>query len=217
MEVVIVGAGPSGLAVAACLSLYSIRSVILERDDCHSSLWKKRVYDRVKLHLAKQFCELPHMPHSSSTSTFMSRDHFVKYLDDYVYTFDLKPRFSKSVESATFDVDRRIWITSARDIVTGEMEEHWSRFLVVATGENAEGVIPDYPGMSSFSGKIIHSGEYKSAVDLAGKRVLVVGSGNSGMEIAYDLCENGAQTSISVRGPVSLSFTAVSASIRYMH
>ncbi|CAA6669544.1 unnamed protein product [Spirodela intermedia] len=171
-EVVIVGGGPSGLAVSACLSRFSIPNVILEREDCYGSLWKKRVYDRVKLHLAKE-------------------DDFVRYLDDYVSHFGLRPLFGKSVESATFDSDSRMWA----------VEEHLSRFLVVATGENAEGILPSFRGLDGFTGEILHSCHFKSAARFAGKRVLVVGSGNSGMEIAFDLCNYGAQTSISVRGP----------------
>lgn len=202
-EVVIVGGGPSGLAVSACLSRFSIPNVILEREDCYGSLWKKRVYDRVKLHLAKEFCELPHMHHPRATPTFMSRDDFVRYLDDYVSHFGLHPLFGKSVESATFDGDSCMWAVRARDAATGEVEEHLSRFLVVATGENAEGLLPNFPGLDGFTGEVLHSCYYKSAARFAGKRVLVVGSGNSGMEIAFDLCNHGAQTSISVRGPVS--------------
>ncbi|XP_078437678.1 flavin-containing monooxygenase family protein [Wolffia australiana] len=201
-EVVIVGAGPSGLAVAACLNRFSIANIIIEREDCHSSLWKKRAYDRVKLHLAKQFCELPHMHHSPSTSTFMSKDEFVRYLDEYVAFFGLRPLYNKSVEKATFDYSQGIWTVRFRDVATGEAEEYSSLFLVAATGENNERNIPNFPGLSSFLGEVIHSCEYKSGARFATKHVLVVGSGNSGMEIAYDLCQHGAKTSISVRGPL---------------
>lgn len=67
VPVVIVGAGPAGLATSACLNNLSVPNIILEREDCSASLWKKRAYDRMKLHLAKQFCELPHMPFPSRT------------------------------------------------------------------------------------------------------------------------------------------------------
>ncbi|KAM0869705.1 hypothetical protein ACQ4PT_040523 [Festuca glaucescens] len=102
--VLIVGAGPAGLATAACLNQLSIPYVILERDDCNASLWRNRAYDRLKLHLAKEFCELPHI--------------------------------------------------------------------------------------------------YKSGTQYSGKNVLVVGCGNSGMEIAYDLASHGANTSIVIRSPI---------------
>ncbi|KAK1555690.1 hypothetical protein Q3G72_030030 [Acer saccharum] len=59
---VIVGAGPSGLATAACLREQGVPFVVLERADCIASLWQKRTYDRLKLHLPKQFCQLPKLP-----------------------------------------------------------------------------------------------------------------------------------------------------------
>ncbi|URE10815.1 flavin-containing monooxygenase [Musa troglodytarum] len=72
--VVIVGAGPSGLAVTACLFLLSVPFVILEKEDCVASLRRKRSYDRLKLHLTKQYCALPHMPHPATTPTFIPRE-----------------------------------------------------------------------------------------------------------------------------------------------
>ncbi|XP_076905886.1 putative indole-3-pyruvate monooxygenase YUCCA11 [Bidens hawaiensis] len=59
--VVIVGAGPAGIATSACLNLLSILNIVLERENCYASLWQKKAYDRLKLHLAKNFCELPHI------------------------------------------------------------------------------------------------------------------------------------------------------------
>ncbi|KAK1300176.1 putative indole-3-pyruvate monooxygenase YUCCA10 [Acorus calamus] len=82
-EVVIVGAGPSGLATSVCLNLLSIPNVILEKEDCYNSLWKKRSYDRLKLHLAKEFCNLPHFPHPKSAPTYIPKDAFIKDLSKY--------------------------------------------------------------------------------------------------------------------------------------
>ena len=73
VSVIIAGAGPSGLAISACLSQNSISHIILEKDDCSASLWRKNAYDRLKLHLASEFCALPLMPHSPSSPTFPLR------------------------------------------------------------------------------------------------------------------------------------------------
>ncbi|XWS26698.1 hypothetical protein CRYUN_Cryun26dG0052600 [Craigia yunnanensis] len=89
--VVIVGAGLSGLATSACLSTHSIPHIILEKEDIYASLWKKRAYDRVKLHLAKEFCSFPFMPHSPDSPTYIPKDIFVDYLDEYVSTFNIRP------------------------------------------------------------------------------------------------------------------------------
>ncbi|KAF8411691.1 hypothetical protein HHK36_004249 [Tetracentron sinense] len=211
--VVIVGAGPSGLATSACLTLFSIPNIILEREDCSSSLWKKRTYDRLKLHLAKKFCYLPYMPHPSTTPTFISKKAFIKYMDDYVSNFKLSPNYFRSVESATYgDVTKR-WHIEAKNTASNQKEVYVAEFLVVATGENSEGYIPRLPGLSSFRGEVIHSSEYKSGWKYHNKEVMVVGCGNSGMEIAFDLASHGAHTSIVVRSPVSslsLSLSLVS-------
>lgn len=74
---------------------------------------------------------------------------------------------------------------------------------MVAAGENDEKVVPHVNGLDSFEGVVIHSSEYRTGSAFKGKDVLVVGSGNSGMEIAFDLFEAGARPSIVVRSPVS--------------
>ncbi|KAF0888130.1 hypothetical protein E2562_010833 [Oryza meyeriana var. granulata] len=149
--VVIVGAGPSGLATAACLSQLSVPYVIIEREDCTASLWRKHTYDRLQLHLAKEFCEMPHMAYPE---------------------------------------------------LNGMVTKYAARFLIVATGENSAGNVPRIPGLEDFSGHVIHSSSFSSANSYVGQMVLVVGCGNSGMEIAYDLSSHGANTSIVIRSPL---------------
>uniref|UniRef100_M8CBQ4 Flavin-containing monooxygenase n=1 Tax=Aegilops tauschii TaxID=37682 RepID=M8CBQ4_AEGTA len=77
-----------------------------------------------------------------------------------------------------------------------------TRWLVVATGENAEPHVPDFPGMQQFAGRVLHTCEYKCGEEFAGEKVLVVGCGNSGMEVSLDLCRHGAKPSMVVRNTV---------------
>ncbi|CAL4986358.1 unnamed protein product [Urochloa decumbens] len=202
--VLIVGAGPAGLAMAACLRQRSVPYLVVEREDCSASLWRCRAYDRVKLHLAKEFCALPHMPYPDGTPTYVPKMEFVKYLDTYAERFGVEPRYCISVESAAYDKGARRWVVTARDTAASIEVMFTAKFLVVATGENAMGVLPEVPGIESFPGETLHSSTYKSGSIYAGKRVLVVGCGNSGMEIAYDLANHGADTSIVVRSPVHI-------------
>ncbi|CAL4903869.1 unnamed protein product [Urochloa decumbens] len=200
--VLIVGAGPSGLAVAACLSQLSIPYRIVEREDCSASLWRKHTYDRLKLHLAKEFCELPHMSYPNDTPTYIPKEQFVRYVDAYVDHFNIFPKYSTSVESCKYDEVSNCWDVMAHDKVTGLVTEYTARFLVVATGENSEGIIPQIPGLDDFPGEVIHSSSYKSWNNYVGKEALVIGCGNSGMEISYDLASHGVETSMVVRSPV---------------
>ncbi|KAK8540912.1 hypothetical protein V6N13_060963 [Hibiscus sabdariffa] len=204
--VIIVGAGPSGLATAACLSLHSIPYIILEREDCSASLWKKYSYDRLHLHLHKQFCELPHLhlPFPDSYPRFISKEQFISYLDDYVSHFKIDPLYRRCVESAEFDESTEKWIVKARDLGSNEVEEFKGRFLAVASGEACDPYTPDIQGLESFSGLLLHSTQFRNGKAFRDKNVLVVGSGNSGMEIAMDLANHGAKTSIVVRSPVHI-------------
>ncbi|KAG2305056.1 hypothetical protein Bca4012_064134 [Brassica carinata] len=199
--VVIVGAGPAGLATSVCLNQHSIPNVILEKEDIYASLWKKRAYDRLKLHLAKNFCQLPFMPHGPEVPTFMPKELFIDYLDAYVTRFNINPRYNRTVKFSTFNVSNNKWRVEAENTVTGETEVYWSEFLVVATGENGDPYIPGVDGIDTFPGEIVHSSLYKSGHDFTGKNVLVVGGGNSGMEISYDLNNYGAHTAVLIRTP----------------
>ncbi|CAL1373514.1 unnamed protein product [Linum trigynum] len=197
MGPVIVGAGPSGLATAACLKEKGIPSVILERTSCIASLWKHRTYDRLCLHLPKQFCELPGLPFPAHYPEYPTRAQFVDYLESYVSKFGLRPRFDEAVESAEYDEDAGMW-----RVATAANAEYLCRWLVVATGENAEATVPEIEGIGEFVGEVKHSSLYKCGEEYKGKKVLVVGCGNSGMEVCLDLANFGACPSLVVRDTV---------------
>ncbi|KAK4482217.1 hypothetical protein RD792_009359 [Penstemon davidsonii] len=201
---IIVGAGPSGLATAAYFEHLKIPYTLLEREDCFASIWKKYSYDRVHLHLPKQFCELPLMPIPSSFPTYLSRKEFIHYLNDYVSHFEIKPIYGRLVETASYDEALGKWKVKARDDHDQVVQEYWARFLVVATGETCDATIPKIEGLDSFTGKVLHSTKYKNGEEFKDKNVLVVGSGNSGMEIALDLANYGANASILVRSPIHI-------------
>jgi indole-3-pyruvate monooxygenase len=196
-----VGAGPSGLAVAACLREQGVPFVVLERADCIASLWQRRTYNRLKLHLPKQFCQLPRMPFPEDYPEYPTRRQFVDYLERYAAEFEIKPEFGTTVLSARYDETSGLWRVVTNGGAGGDME-YIGRWLVVATGENAEAVVPDIPGLAGFDGEVTHVSEYKSGEAYAGKRVLVVGCGNSGMEVSLDLAEHGARPAMVVRDAV---------------
>uniref|UniRef100_A0A7N0T9S9 Flavin-containing monooxygenase n=1 Tax=Kalanchoe fedtschenkoi TaxID=63787 RepID=A0A7N0T9S9_KALFE len=213
---VIVGAGPSGLAASACLKQKGIPSIILERCDCIASLWQHKTYDRLRLHLPKSFCQLPLHPFPSHYPKYPSKRQFISYLETYARKFGIKPHFNETVTAAEYDETVGLWrvkTTSCNDDVSEvglglgfsrccKNKEYVCRWVVVATGENAEVVVPEMEGVEEFAGAVVHTCHYKSGEMFKGKRVLVVGSGNSGMEVCLDLCSFGARPSIVVRDTV---------------
>ncbi|CAJ2628029.1 unnamed protein product [Trifolium pratense] len=199
--VVIVGAGPSGLAISACLTQNSISHIIFEKEDCCASLWRKNAYDRLNLHLASEFCYLPLMPHPPSGPTYLSKDQFLQYIDKYVEHFNIKPHYCHVVVSAEYDEVSKKWSIETKNIREDKSEKYISNYLVIASGENSEGYIPNVSGLGNFEGEVVHSKYYKSGSKYESKKVLVVGCGNSGMEIAYDLHNWGANPSIVIRSP----------------
>ncbi|UQA58709.1 flavin-containing monooxygenase [Polyangium aurulentum] len=192
-EVVIVGAGPSGLSVGACLRARGVPFVMLEREAAVGPAWRRH-YDRLHLHTVKQFSSLPRMPWPEGTPTYPSRAEFVAYLEAYAQRFGLVPRFGEDVRSARREGDGFLVRTAEK--------EYRARSLVVATGLNRVPYVPSWPGQGAFEGTLVHSSAYKNGAAFQGKRALVVGTGNSGAEIALDLWEHGARPTISVRGPV---------------
>ncbi|CAD6343309.1 unnamed protein product [Miscanthus lutarioriparius] len=199
---VIVGAGPAGLAVAACLTMRGVPYVLLERHGCVASLWRHRTYRRLRLHLPKRYCELPLMHFPPSYPDYPTRDQFLAYLEDYIATFGIRPFFHQAVVSAEHDGDFWCVRTVVGGGSGGVTSEYRSKWLVVATGENAEPVVPDIDGIHAFRGLVMHSSDYRSGEDYRGKKVLVVGCGNSGTEVSLDLSNHNVHTSMVVRDSV---------------
>lgn len=190
-EVVVVGAGASGLSAAACLVRRGRRPVVLHRDERVGATWRGR-YDRLHLHTTRRFSGLPFHPIPRSYGRFVAKDDYARYLEDYAERLGLDVRGGVSV-SAIRRADGR-WT------VEGDTGRWDCRAVVVATGRHRRKVLPGVPGAEAFGGQLLHSGEYRSGRMFAGRSVLVVGIGNSGAEIAADLVEQGAgRVEIAVR------------------
>jgi cation diffusion facilitator CzcD-associated flavoprotein CzcO len=193
--VIIVGAGPAGLAVGACLRRARVPFSILDQGDRPGVAWHRH-YDRLHLHTAKAFSALPYLPFPDDVPRYPSRDQVVKYLHEYAAHFDLQPEFGQQVMAARPDGDE--WQIKTQN------RFYRARNLVIATGYNREPNVPSWPGQRLFRGAVIHSAHYRNGQPFKGQRVLVVGFGNSGGEIAIDLWEHGAQPGLSIRGPVNV-------------
>jgi putative flavoprotein involved in K+ transport len=190
--VIVVGAGPAGLAVSRELAARDIGHVVLERGEIGES-WR-RYYDGLVLHTGRHLSSLPGLPIRRPAPMFVPRARFVRYLEAYAATMALPIRCGIEVTAARRRGDRWLLDTS---------EGRWTcRVLVVATGIAASPVIPDLPGLATFAGRILHSIEYRRPEEFAGRRVLVVGAGNSGAEIAAELARTAASVTIAIRSGV---------------
>ncbi|KAK6911148.1 Flavin monooxygenase-like [Dillenia turbinata] len=173
-EAIVVGAGPAGMAASVCLGLSSVSNIILEREDCCASLWKKHSYDRIRLHLAKEYCQLPYMPFPAHFPTFVPKTEFIEYLDSYASKFNIQPLYNRTVQSAFYDENTKNWHVRAIHTVSNEEEVYYGRFLIVATGENSHGYVPQIDGLETFQGEYMHSSMYGNGSRYDGKHVLVV-------------------------------------------
>jgi len=192
---IIVGAGPAGLAVGACLKQAGISCIILEQTDKVGAAWHRH-YDRLHLHTAKAFSELPLVHFPKDYPRYPSRLQAIQYLEAYARQFQLAPRFGQQVISARFA--NNLWQVQTQD------NRYEAANLVVAAGYNREPHLPGWPGQTDFQGTIMHSSQYQNGEPFKNQKVLVVGFGNSGGEIAIDLWEHGAQPSLAVRSPVNV-------------
>jgi putative flavoprotein involved in K+ transport len=192
--VVIVGAGPAGLAAAAMLRARGIDATILERGERLGEPWRAR-YDRLHLHTVRWLSDLPGYRIPREFGKWVARDRFVQYLEQYASYHSLEPRFG--VEAKQIERDNSHWaVTTSEGTIS-------ARAVVVASGYTRVPQLPQWPGV--FDGPLIHSAEYRNPRPYDGQDVLVVGAGNSGSEIALDLAEGGAaRVRIAVRTPPNI-------------
>jgi len=190
--VIVIGAGPAGLAVSHELALKGVDHVVIERGAVGES-WR-RYYDGLVLHTGKHLSSLPDMSFRREDPMFVTRRRFVEYLQTYATKMRLPVRAGVEVRRVSREGGR--WRLAT-------MDGSWScRVLVVATGIASSPVVPVLPGQSQFSGRIRHSIEYRQPEPFAGKRVLVVGAGNSGGEIAAELTRAVVPVTIAIRSGV---------------
>ena len=201
-DVLVVGAGPAGLAVAACLIGQGIRPAIIEKAGDIAASWRHH-YDRLHLHTVKEHSALPGLPYPKEYPRYVPRAKVVEYLASYARHFDIAPHLDEEA-SAIARAGGGRWQTTTR---TGR--RFLSDSVVIATGANNQPSAPTFPGQEHYGGELSHSRSYRNPAPFAGKRVLVAGMGNTGAEIALDLAEQGIATEISIRSPINVVYRDV--------
>jgi cation diffusion facilitator CzcD-associated flavoprotein CzcO len=195
-HVVVIGAGPAGLATALSLLDRGRLPVVVERAGQVAAAWRGR-YDRLKLNTGRPFSHLPGRRYPKGTPTFPTRDQVIAHLEQHSREDGIDLRLNTEVSR----IDSRAagWRirTSGGDID--------ARHVVIATGHEHSLYVPDWDGKDTFAGEVVHSSVYRNPGPYSGKQVLVVGAGSSGMEIAHDLATGGAaKTWLAVRTPPNI-------------
>ena len=191
----LIGAGAAGLGALHVLRDEGFSVDCFERSDRVAGHWHTD-YECLHLITPRDSSGFEGFPMPSGYPLFPSRDQMRDYILGFAAHHDLGShiRFNTAVTSA------RPLDTSGLagwEVTTSDGERRRYEGVIVATGHLWDPFVPDYPGR--FAGHVLHSGDYRNAADLEGDRVLVVGAGNSGCDLAVDAAQAGHQTSVSVR------------------
>lgn len=192
----IIGAGPAGLATAGRFSNAGIDFEIIEQSQHVGNAWRNH-YDRLHLHTVKRFSFLPFMPFPEDYPTYVSRLQLVEYMDNYAKKFSIEPKYG--IEITSIKKSGKMW-----EAKSASGDSLFAENIIIATGLNRIPFMPSWPGQESFKGSIIHSVMYKNPKPYLGKKILVVGIGNTGGEVALDLCEHDVEVCIVARGEIAV-------------
>lgn len=194
---IVIGAGQAGLATARIARTLGLAPVILEAAGRAAGSWP-HYYDSLTLFSPARRSALPGLPFPGDPDGYPSRDEVVGYLAGYAARLDADLRTGHRVEhvTATRDGDRRMF-----EVVTTGGETFAAPLVVAATGAFTRPYRPALPGLAEFTGRVLHSAEYRSPDVFAGQRVVIVGGGNSAVQIAIELAAH-ARASLATRHPL---------------
>jgi putative flavoprotein involved in K+ transport len=203
-DVVVVGAGPAGLAVAARLIRAGVEPVVLDAGPAAGHSWAAH-YDRLRLNTVAWTSHLPGRRFPRRYGMYPTRDQVVAYLQGYVAGHLIQVSWKTVVGRIDPAPATASGPTAGRWIVRTSRGDVTARVVVVATGSCARPRIPEWPGLEDFPGDVLHSSGYREPSRWRGREVLVVGAGNSAGEIAADLIDGGAsRVRVAVRTPPQL-------------
>ena len=194
-DTIVVGAGQSGLAAGYALRQTGLRFAILEASDQIAGSWPW-YYESLRLFSPARYASLPGLPFPGAPDDYPGRDEVVSYLAAYAEHFKLPVTTGTRVER----------VERVRDAFSVETAgaTHRARTLIAATGSFSRPYLPEFPGQASFCGELLHSSAYRQPAAYNGRRVIVVGGGNSAVQIAVELGAV-ARVSLATRAPLKLT------------
>ena len=211
--VLVVGGGQAGLSAAACLTELGIDTLIVDREPRIGDNWRKR-YHALVLHNQVHVNHLPYMRFPPNWPAYIPKDKIAGWFEAYAESMELNFWTATEFEGGIYDEKAERWSVVLRRADGSKREMH-PRHVVLATGVSGIPNLPDIPTLRDFSGKVLHSSQYDSGDAWKGKNVLVIGSGNSGHDIAQDLHSSGAKIMLVQRSSTLIVNVEPSAQLPY--
>ena len=212
-SVLVVGGGQAGLSIAARLTQLDVDTLIADREARIGDNWRKR-YHALVLHNQVHVNHLPYMPFPPNWPTYIPKDKLAAWFEAYVESMELNYWTATEFEGGSYDEKAKRWSILLRR-ADGTRREMHPRHVVMATGASGIPSIPDIPSLRDFHGEVLHSSRYDDGEAWKGKNVLVIGSGNSGHDIAQDLHSAGAKVTLVQRGSTMIVNVEPSAQLQY--
>ncbi|MBV9984050.1 NAD(P)/FAD-dependent oxidoreductase [Bradyrhizobium sp.] len=211
--VLVVGAGQAGLAIAARLTQLKVDTLIVERWPRIGDNWRRR-YHALTLHNQVHVNHLPYMPFPPNWPVYIPKDKLANWFEAYVDAMELNAWTGIELESGSYDEAQGRWTVVLRR-VDGTTRTLHPRHIVMATGVSGIPNLPDIPSLKNFSGQVLHASQYDDGENWKGRRALVIGTGNSGHDIAQDLHSSGAEVTLVQRSATLVTNIEPSAQLAY--
>jgi putative flavoprotein involved in K+ transport len=211
--VLVVGGGQAGLSIAARCKQLNLDTLIVDREARVGDNWRNR-YHALTLHNQVQVNHLPYMPFPPNWPTYIPKDKLANWFEAYVESMELNYWTSTEFAGGSYDEQEGRWSVVLRrpDGTTRTMHP---KHVVLATGVSGIPNWPDIPTLKNFSGTVLHSSQYDDGEHWKGKRAIVIGTGNSGHDIAQDLYSSGAEVTLVQRSPTLITNIEPSAQLAY--
>jgi putative flavoprotein involved in K+ transport len=210
--VLVVGGGQAGLSIAARLTALGVDTLIVDRERRIGDNWRNR-YHALTLHNQVQVNHLPYMPFPPGWPTYIPKDKLAGWFEAYVESLELNYWTGTELVDGAYDEAGQHWTATLRR--DGETRTIRPRHIVMATGVSGIPNIPDIPSLRDFAGQVLHSSQYRDGEDWSGRRAIVMGTGNSGHDIAQDLYSSGAEVTLVQRSPTLIVNIEPSAQLAY--
>ena len=212
-SVLVVGGGQAGLTIAARLKQLQVDTLIVDREARIGDNWRKR-YHALTLHNQVQVNHLPYMPFPPNWPVYIPKDKLANWFEAYVEAMELNYWTCTALESGAYDEVTGRWSVVLRRADGTERIMH-PRHVVMATGVSGIPNRPELPGLNDFAGTVLHSSQYGDGEAWSGKTALVIGTGNSGHDIAQDLHSSGADVTLFQRSSTLVVSIEPSAQLVY--